>query len=381
MKTKLHLLASIAGMLALSGCGGQAGQQQASAGQIRVVEATESTSAPAASALAVTATPDFSAVKAAVDSSPLNNLSVVIGNKDGLLYQYEKGNFAPSKLTVIYSATKWLTAATAMRMVQAGKMTLADKPQQYLSYWTSSPSDQRSTVNLTQLLALTSGFNNSALLNGCVDSALYTLQSCAKNIYNGNVKTVPGSTFYYGAYHLQVAAAMAEMAGGGPKFVDLFATYLTAPLGMTGTRFVKASQSNPWAAAGVETSALDYAKFLQALLAGTFITDLDDFSAPRTLGLTKGYSPSTTADSSDWEYALGNWVECDKGRGGTNFATLCAADKINSAPGAYGFVPWIDRKNGYYAIIARSALNGFDASVTLEQQLQPLIVNALTGAN
>ena len=365
--------------LALSACGGSAPQATA-AGEVRIAAAATPAAAgsPAGAVpLVAAAAPNFSAVTSAIQASSLNNLSVVIGNKDGILYQYQKGNFSPSTVAVVYSATKWLTGATVMRMVQAGKITLTDKPQQYLSYWTSNPSDQRSSVNLTQLLSLTSGFNNTPIVNGCVDSVLYTLQSCAKNIYNGGVKTTPGSTFYYASYHLQLAAAMAEAAGGGPKFVDLFANYVTGPLGMTQTRFAKASQSNPWAAAGVESSALDYAKFLQALLAGSFITDANGFLQPRTLGLPKAYAPETAYNTGEWEYALGNWVECVPGRGGSNYATLCASDKVNSSPGAYGFLPWIDRKNGYYAIIARSASGGFDTSVTLEQQLQPLIVSAL----
>src|SRR3546814_3136247 len=74
--------------------------------------------------------------------------------------------------------------------------------------------------------------------------------------------------------------------------------------------------------------------FRSALLGGTFITDMTGFTQPRTTGLPRVFVPGGAAN---WEYALGSFVECDT-------PSACATSKINSSPGAYGWVGWIDRE-------------------------------------
>ncbi|MDK2768123.1 MAG: beta-lactamase family protein [Sphingomonas sp.] len=347
--------------------------------------------APPKSQASTLSAPDFSAVDAAFQASQIVNGTLIIGTADGVIHEYTKGNFQPDKAYPIASSSKWLTATLLVRMAQAGKLSLGDHPYPKLSYWTSSAGDPRSQVTLGQTLSMTSGFNATPLDITCVNNGLVTLQACAQTIYNGGIDTAPGSTFSYGPEHPQIAAAIAE-AAGGKSFNQLFAEYVTTPLGMGCTRFVEsitsvllhttgracnyayAANANTWAAGGAVSSARDYAKLLHAFMGTSFITDMDGFLAPRTLTLQRGFIPGSVA-SSDWHYALGSWNECDS----TSWNSICAADKINSAAGAYGWMPWIDRKNGYFALIAtRIVVGSGDAtSVPVEQQLQPLIVAAL----
>lgn len=63
---------------------------------------------------------------------------------------------------------------------------------------------------------------------------------------------------------MQVAGAAAEVATG-QDYVDLFAEQLTTPLGMTNTKFVIASDTNPRIAGGVESTASDYSRFMDML--------------------------------------------------------------------------------------------------------------------
>lgn len=316
---------------------------------------------------------DFSAVQAAIDASKVKNVAIVVGNAQGELFAYGKGDFTPDTQTDIASASKWLTGTLTYRLVEAGKLSLSDHPYRFLSYWTQDPGDSRSQITLEQLLSLQSGFNAKPWLGGCVEYPLTTLQNCAKTIYLGGVDTPPGTGFSYGPHHIQVAAALAEMAGGA-SFDTLFAQYVTTPLGMSQTSFVKASESNPWAAGGAQSSARDYAKLLRAMLAGGFIQNIDTFTQSRTTNIPNLYVPSSVANTGDWKYALGSWVECD----GSDFvADHCADQKVNSSPGAYGFTPWIDRVHGYYGVIAMNIPLGDDDGVGLEQQVQPLIEAAL----
>lgn len=334
---------------------------------------------------------NWAAVDAAFNSSAIVNGALIIGDSTGNIHEVIKGNFNSDLAYPIASSSKWLTAALVMRMIEAGKLSLSDKASSKLTYWTTSPSDPRNAVTLAQTLSLTSGFNATPVEVSCVSSPYYSLQSCAQSIYNKNVSTTPGSTFSYGPEHLQIAAAMAEIAGN-KTFSQLFADYVTTPLNMTCTRYVESvltaplhlngracnysypANANTWAAGGAVSSAHDYAKLLKALLASGFITDAEAFFAPRTIALAKGYVPAGTGGN-DWQYALGSWNECDY----TTWMQSCADDKINSAPGAYGWLPWIDRKNGYYGLIATRIQvgEGDTKAVPIEQSLQPLILTAL----
>ncbi len=349
--------------------------------------------APVAVAPAQTvAPPDFSAVDTAFENSAIVNGALIIGTADGTIHEYTKGNFDSDKAYAIASSSKWLTAALLMRMVEAGKLALTDHPDPYLAYWTNDPNADLGKVTLQQTLSLTSGFNATPTdLTSCVSSPVFTLQGCAQTIYNKGTATTPGTTFSYGPEHLEIAAAIAEVAGG-KSFDELFADYVATPLGMNCTRYVESivsapldltgracnaarlANANTWAAGGAVSSAHDYAKLLRAYLAGGFIANIDTFLMPRTVGLQRGYVPASVS-ANDWQYALGSWNEC----GSTSWNQTCADAKVNSSPGAYGWLPWIDRKNGYYGLIAtRIAVGEGDTkSVPIEQQLQPLILAAL----
>ncbi|QNQ07980.1 serine hydrolase domain-containing protein [Sphingomonas alpina] len=333
--------------------------------------------AQATSASALTAA-DFATVDGAVDASVIPNMTLIIGDADGILHVHTKGNFDPNAATDLASGSKWLFAAMAIRMVQAGKANLGDHPQQYLTFWTTNPSDNRRTMTLDHLMSMRSGFNAGPLAGGCVSNGLlYTLQSCAQTIHNQGVDTAPGAAFSYGPHHMQVAAAMLEKAGN-KSFNSLFAEYLTTPLGMTKTKYTKASAANPWIAGGAQSSAYDYAKMLQAFLGTSFITDMDDFTGARTIGLPRPYVPGDGDGHGTWQYAIGSFVECDDTPPAGQPARPCATAKINSSPGANGWLGWIDREHGYYGLIAtRVLLSGSTKAVTLEQQLQPLILDAL----
>lgn len=335
----------------------------------------------AAPAVAATALVDKCApIRAAIDAARLQNVAVIFGTADGEVCRYKKGAIEYDQKLALASATKLLTGITAYRMIQAGKITAAAKPQNYFGYWTSSASDNRSKITLEQLLAFTSGFNTKDTnLLSCVYNKFTTLDLCIRRIYNGNIDTVPGATYFYGPHHMQVAAGMMDAADTG-DFGAIFARYVTTPLGLTNTSYALQSAANPWAAAGGESTANDYSVIMRALFTGTLITDLNTFFAPRTLTAIKGEVPAAVLanNGSQWEYAQGSWVECEFGTGGANYATQCATDKINSSPGAWGFTPWIDRKNGYWAVIATEDHDsGAEKGIELEQVLQPLMVTAL----
>ena len=319
---------------------------------------------------------DFRPVINAVEVSALDDFSLIIGDESGILFTYQKGAVAPQDNLFIASASKWLTAATILRLVDRGVMALDDNPQDYLDYWTDDPDDPRSQISLRQLLSFTSGFNVTPRQDSCVDDGDILLRDCARTIYDGGNDTLPGEGYAYGPEHMQIAAAMAESATG-QAFAELYRSEIASPLGMTATtRYAFPSSRNPRASGGTLASGEDYALFLQALLSGNFLASQEDLLRDETTNVAFLFRPGgTIEDDRDWHYALGNWIECPE----TPFTDVCAEARIHSSPGGTGFLPWVDFRNGYFAIIARQDSNGLaaPASVDLEQQLQPLIVEAL----
>ncbi|MEL7188294.1 MAG: serine hydrolase domain-containing protein [Pseudomonadota bacterium] len=316
----------------------------------------------------------FAEVKDAIDAFNDDNFAVLVGTGDGIVFSYEKGSFPLDQKVPIASASKWLTGATIYRLVEKGEMSLTDNPQDYLPFWTNDPDDPRSQVTLENLLSFTSGFNAFPESNDCVNDPATTLELCASSIYEAGLDSAPGEAFSYGPEHMHVAAAMAERVTG-KAFVDLFSDEIAQPLGMSqATRFTFPSALNPLPSGGARSNAEDYALFLSALLQGNLINDLDEFHASRTVTATILYSPVDGTGAGDWGYALGSFVECDE----ATFSQDCADDTINSSAGSFGWTPWIDRKNGYWGLIARRGETGSSAvAIRLEQSLQPLIIEAL----
>lgn len=330
---------------------------------------------------------DWTALQAAIDAdSEVPNGYFIVGNATDAdyLFAHEKGSFGIDRVTHLASATKWLAGSLAMRMVQAGIVTLDDPMRPPLAFWATIGT--KKDVKLKHALSMTSGFNGSPLVGGCQLTPGITLYNCAKNIHDvrydilrpGNA---PGAQFSYGPHGLQVAGAYLEakdvsiQPGSLParqrNFHELFAQHVTTPLGMTSTTWHNPADSaptNPWVAGGAYSTARDYARLLRALLGGSFITDMTTFTQPRTSDLNRIFVP---AGATNWQYALGSFVECDT-------PAACATSKINSSPGAYGWVGWIDRETGYYGLIATQISSGGDRKGTeLEQEMQGLIEAAI----
>ncbi len=332
---------------------------------------------------------DWTALQAAIDAdAEVANGYFIVGNATDpdYLFAYEKGSFGIDRMTPLASATKWFAGTLAMRMAQAGIVTLDDPMRPPLAFWTTTGT--KKDVKLKHALSMTSGFNGSPLVGGCQLTPALVLYNCAKNIHDlrydilrpGNA---PGAQYSYGPHGMQVAAAYLEakdvsiQPGTTPArqrtFHELFAQHVTTPLGMTSTTWYDPAGSaptNPWVAGGAYSTPRDYAKLLRALLGGAFVTDMAAFTQPRTTGLSRVFVPS---GASNWEYALGSFVECDT-------PSACATSMINSAPGAYGWVGWIDRETGYYGLIATEISSGGDRKGTeLEQEMQGLIEAAIAG--
>lgn len=319
----------------------------------------------------------WTAVAAALENHGVEDLALIVGDATGERYRYEKGAFQVADPYAIASASKWLTGATVVALIEQGVMTLDDRPQDYLPYWTDDPADPRSQITLEQLLSFTSGFHRSPVQRGCIGNETYDVQSCVLEWYAIGVDAPPGTTYFYGPVHMQVAAAMAEIATGQP-WSQVVTLTIASPLGLSNTGFIG---DNPLASGGARSSALDYAEFLRAQLVGDLIgSSFDTLAAERLSGIEIVSRPGSIDDGSvDWYYGLGVWRECNQ----PMWNASCDASVRVSSAGAFGWYPWLDLDNGYYAVLAMEEPAGLfsspaSESVQLGVVLQPLILEALS---
>lgn len=365
---------SLAGTLFIAACSGSGAPSTPEPTPAPTVTSSPTPSPSPSPSPSPTPTSSTAAIENAIDASPVADLYVIVGTRSGIINRFRKGGFSATTAVPIASATKMLSGVTILRLVEMGHMSLSDHPQRYLSYWTNDPSDPRSRVTLQQLLSFTSGFNATETDRGCITDGSTTIAACAREFYERGIETQPGTAFSYGPAHLQIAGAMAE-AATGQSFLTLFRQQVADPAGMSSqTVYALPSSGNPRLSGGAVSTVEDYAAFLSAMLAGRLLNDIDTYITDRTAGLPVLNAPDVTTAMGEWHYALASWRECDD----APFSSRCAAMRLISSPGAFGWTPWIDFDRGHWALVAMYVpVGGSQKGVALEQELQPLISNYL----
>ncbi len=278
-------------------------------------------------------------------------LTAIVMRNGRPLYRLDIGAIGRDQQFPIASASKWLTGALVMTVVDEGKLSL-DAPISTVLPEFKGPA---AAITLRQLLSQTAGEGS---LKGGFDlkqPATITLAQSAAEIAARPLQDPPGTIFNYGGPHFQVAGAMVE-AVTGKRWADLFNARIAGPLGMTHTYWLHlpnqketpAETLNPLLQGGVVTTADDYMRFLTMLAQngqynGKRILSaraVEAMETNQTLGLAMGYVPPG-ASGRNAQYALANWCDAwDKNKRCT----------LVSSPGAFGTTPWIDRNSGLYGI-------------------------------
>ncbi|MFZ4690283.1 MAG: serine hydrolase domain-containing protein [Polymorphobacter sp.] len=374
---RLHQMMTAALALGIAGCG-SGGSAPAAPPTATPAPTPTPTPAPTPTPTPTPAT-DFTAVEARIRAFRVNNVAVMIGDADGVLYRFQRGSMTTNRAVFVASASKLFVGATIWRLIEAGRLARTTRPQEYLGFWARDAADPRSRITMDDLAGFTSGFNATGQDASCIGSAVVSLNDCVRQIHDGGTDTPPGSAFSYGAEHLQIAALLAAQREG-KLFDTVMRERVAEPLGMSAeTRFSLGAGDNPTYAGGMRSTAEDYARLLQALLKGGFIIDRTGFLEDRIGSRTIAYRPPGISENRlDWHYGFGFWKECDL----PAYAAACDTAPVLSSPGAFGFTPWVDFTKRYWAVIAveEGFGQGFDpasVSVELEQALQPLIETAL----
>jgi CubicO group peptidase (beta-lactamase class C family) len=270
------------------------------------------------------------------------------------LLRLDVGKIAPDQEFPIASASKWMTAALVMTVVDEGKLSL-DAPISTVLPEFQGPAAK---TTLRQLLSQTSGEGSLMSMVDIKQDARITLGESAAQVARRPLEDTPGTVFKYGGPGFQVAGAMVEKVTGR-RWADLFDERITKPLGMKTLYWTHlpahgatpAQTLNPLLQGGVVTTADDYVRFLTMLAQNGRYNGRQILSAKavqemetvQTLGKPMAWVPPgvKARGGATLQYALGNWCEAWQADG------QCFR---MSSPGAFGTLPWIDRKNNLYGI-------------------------------
>jgi len=291
--------------------------------------------------------------KAVANGAP--GVTAIVMRKGDPLFRLDVGPIPHDAQWLVASASKWMTTALVMTVVDEGKLSLDAPISRYLPEFQGTIG----STTLRELLAQTSGEGSIEAAFDIHQDARITLRESADAVARRPLVDPPGSVFKYGGPSFQVAGAAVEVVTG-KHWEQLFKERIADPLGMSHTywthfpsRGVAPEQTlNPLLQGGVVTTADDYMRFLSMLAQGGRVGHrrilstqaIDAMETAQTLGKPMAYVPPGGphgVGSSGAQYALGNWCE-----------TWDAKHRciLVSSPGALGTFPWIDRQNGLYGI-------------------------------
>lgn len=277
-----------------------------------------------------------------------SDFSLLVEAANGRQFVHNRGDFDPGRQFESASTSKWVTAAVVMDLVNLGLLSLDDHPQDYISFWPSS--GNLSEITLRHLLSFTSGLSERPL---CIDLAAADFVSCVQRIAQRNAGApTPGSEFFYGPSHMQVAGLMAIIASGADSWAQVFADFQAVHGLFANGVYDLPSLTHPRLAGGMHHSGEEYLVFLADMYHyELFDQALIDLMSSDQIGAAQVvYSPAEEGLAENWRYGLGNWIECD--------SEGCTGAQRYSSPGAYGAYPFIDRQHGYFGILARQGSLG-----------------------
>jgi CubicO group peptidase (beta-lactamase class C family) len=286
-------------------------------------------------------------------TSSLNHFKSQLGKqyafglyKDGKIqYKKEAGEFNIKSQHDIEATSQWLTAALVMVLVQEGKIGLDDKISTYLPIYAKYG---KAYITVRHCLTHYTG----------VDNAKTFQKSNFKNLeeevdyfaVNREIKTNPGTEFYYSNVGFKIVARVLEIVAKKP-FDRLMKEKLTSPLAMRNTSFANDNyDAAPDPANGAKSTTFDYLNFLSMLLnKGSFNGKqvLTEASVKTLLSLQAKVTEIKNApkQAESFSYALGSWI-----------AETNSKDEptVFIAPGLNGTYAVLDLCRGYaFVLIAK----------------------------
>jgi CubicO group peptidase (beta-lactamase class C family) len=279
---------------------------------------------------------------------------------------HERGfdGFSRTKRFPIASASKWLTTATLLTLVDAGQVGLDDPVARFLPAFAAD----KATITIRSLLSHTSGLTDPS----CIDDPTTTIARCVAEIASLPPSAPPRTFFHYSSVGYEVTARIIEVVTG-ETFEHAFEDRIGRPLGMASTRFDRVgtvTTKNPDPASAAVSTVADWARYLDMVLhlgrAGPrqilSLASVAEIERDQVAGL------DTRADAAVQitripTYGLGVWRDVPD-------ATDNAV--VVSGNGGLGFYPWVDRSHGTFGLVAVDDERGSEVAVPASQRVARL---------
>jgi CubicO group peptidase (beta-lactamase class C family) len=285
---------------------------------------------------------DFSTVDSILERAApgLGGCALLLIKDNEVVYRKSFGRYEAHKVVPIASASKWLSGALIMRLIDEGKLSLDDTVSKYIPEFGAD----KSKITIRHLFSHTSGLPPEAR---CRNDKRTTLEHCVSEIARMKLIAAPGEEFYYGGVSMHVGGRIAEIVSG-KSWNEVFVEKIAAPLGMTHTDFFAYGPTmNPRPAGDARSSADDYARFLEMILQRGMFRGKQILSAASVLEMHKdqtggariGYTIYENKSTLDptlplARYGIGVWRE--------EIHEASQQLREASSQGALGFTPWID---------------------------------------
>lgn len=315
---------------------------------------------------------------------------VVLVQKNDSLILWSNPNlfFNPLSQTQIASASKWISAAVLLSVVDDGLVSLDDTIGKYLPLFTLK---KKGNITIRQCFSHTSGlpggsypsaapwpgfeFNGNLTLGQAVDSIALKVPLQYK----------PGKGFGYSNLGMHVVGRIMEIVTG-QCWDTLFAHRIANKCEMINTSYTNNTPTHPVIAGGITTTANDYMNFLKMILHnGMYNNTLvlspasvnemfkDQTNKAPVLDVPSVYPcnpPFHPYNADTVRYGIGTWQ--DVVNPSTGFT-----EQISS-PGFFSTYPWVDRCRNIRGVIFTFTLVN-DLTTRLELQIIDMIRKAVGG--
>jgi CubicO group peptidase (beta-lactamase class C family) len=288
---------------------------------------------------------DFSAITQLVNqllatTPQVTGASVRLATTEQVLYEHYFGNFTAQTVVPVASASKLVSAATIMTLVEDGLLDLDAPVSQTLPAF----SGDKAGMTLRQMFSHTSGLPGGTEHPVLSDRTITLAQAADQIACCIPMAAPPGTQFAYGGLSMHVGGRMAEVAAGVP-WDTLFAQRIGGPLGLAHTDYEAfGATDNPRIAGGVRASLDDYGRVLEMLLGRGWFRGARILGPAAVAEMWKDQTfgvPIVMTPVPGVRYGLGAWRDL--------VGELGQPIRVSS-PGAFGFTPWLELDLGYYGI-------------------------------
>lgn len=281
---------------------------------------------------------------------------VLVWKDDKMVYKKETSeDFNARTQAPVGASGQWLTAATAMALVDDKKIGLEDKTSQHISILAKY---MKGYITLRNGLTHTTGIEGEKTGIGKFAPRLKFENLDAQMGYFASkreIVTNPQTEFYYSHVGMNIAGRMIEVVTKR-TFDRIAQEKITRPLKMRATSFYDNNMFvDP--SMGAQSTANDYMNFLVMLLndgqfEGRQVLSKEAVAEMLKAQFTELPVKFTPPGTEGWKYGMGAWLVEDEGGQGT----------VVTSPSLTGTWPFIDKKNKYAALLLVKSPSGENGS-------------------